>query len=294
VVPDEARRLWRTLASCEDALRPATTTVVHGSRGIAPEGWTGVVRLGDAFLIEAGDADAAVLDLLKDLADPSDPDQVTSSLRPVRTLGPGELAYLPVGAEMADVDYEGELREVPVASLGGWHDSLPEDDVDESSVGEMDRMLVLCRGEEVLGAAGHLDWPTRIGHVGVLVAPTARGEGVGRIGWSGRSLARAWGTVPRSRTTILEEHDGPPLNRRARVQPSASGHRLADLPLGRVTDCPARVGDDDLGPPDRRGAGNMVVGGLGDPRPRPRRAQRLGVLGELRCPVTAPGGGATT
>jgi hypothetical protein len=42
-----------------------------------------------------------------------------------------------------------------------------------------------------------------------------RGPSIGR---SGRALARAWCTVPRSRTTILEEHDGPPLNRRARVR----------------------------------------------------------------------------
>jgi GNAT superfamily N-acetyltransferase len=179
VVPDQARRLWCTLASEDDALRPATTTVVHGSRGIAPEGWTGVVRLGDAYLIEAGDADATVLDLLTNLDDPSDPEQVTHVLRPVRTLGPGELAYLPVGAAVADLVHGGELREVPVASLRGWLDSLPEEDVEESSVGEMDQALTLYRGEDVLGAAGHLDWPARIGHVGVLVAPTARGEGVG-------------------------------------------------------------------------------------------------------------------
>lgn len=179
MVPDEARRLWCTLASDEDALHPGTTTVVHGSRGIAPEGWTGVVRLGDAFLIEAGYADGAVLSLLRNLEDPSDPEQVTSSLRPVRTLGPGELAYLPVGAEVADLAYEGDLREVPVASIRGWLDSLPEGDVEESSLGEMDQVLVLYRGQHVLGAAGHLDWPARIGHVGVLVAPTARDEGVG-------------------------------------------------------------------------------------------------------------------
>jgi hypothetical protein len=46
-------------------------------------------------------------------------------LRPVRTLGPGELAYLPAGAEVADLVHGGELREVPVASLRGWLDSLP-------------------------------------------------------------------------------------------------------------------------------------------------------------------------
>ncbi|MFA9445993.1 N-acetyltransferase family protein [Egicoccus sp. AB-alg6-2] len=180
MIPDEARRLWCTLAAEKDALHPATTTVVHGSRGIAPEGWTGVVRLGDAYLIEAGDADAAALDLLRNLDDPSDPEQVSSALRPARTLGPGELAYLPAGAEVAEVVCGGELREVPVASIRGWLDWLPEGDVEESSVVAMDRVLVLCRGDEVLGAAGHLDWPAGIGHVGVLVAPAARGQGVGR------------------------------------------------------------------------------------------------------------------
>jgi GNAT superfamily N-acetyltransferase len=179
VVPDEARRLWCTLASDEDALRRATTTVVRDSRGIAPRGWTGVVRLGDAHLIEAGCADAAALDLLRNLDDPSDPEQVAGALRPERTLGPGELAYLPVGVEVADIDGDGELREVPVVSLRGWLDSLPADDVDESSIADMDQVLVLLRGEAVLGAAGHLDWPAQIGHVGVLVAPQVRGEGVG-------------------------------------------------------------------------------------------------------------------
>lgn len=179
MVPDQARRLWCTLAGDEDALRPETTTVVHGSRGIAPQGWTGVVRLGDAYLIEAGDADAAVLDLLRNLDDPSDVEQVTTSLHPADTLGPGELGYLPVGAEVADLDCDGELREVPVDSLRGWLASLPADDVDESSIADMDRVLVLYRDEGVLGAAGHLDWPAQIGHVGVLVSPEARGQGVG-------------------------------------------------------------------------------------------------------------------
>lgn len=150
------------------------------TRGIAPAGWTGVIRLGDATLIEAGDADDAALDVLQSLDDPSDPEQVARWLRPARTLGPGELAYLPVGGDVPDLVHDGcDLREVPVGSIRGWFDSLPEPDVDESSIAETDRVLMLCRGEQVLGAAGHLDWPARIGHVGVLVAPTARGEGLG-------------------------------------------------------------------------------------------------------------------
>jgi GNAT superfamily N-acetyltransferase len=179
VVPDGARRLWRTLAGDEQALQPATTTVVHGLRGIAPAGWTGVVRLGDAWLIEAGDADAEAVDTLRGLDDPSDPAQVTRALSPARTLGPGELAYLPVGARAADLDHVGDVQEVAAARLRRWLDSLPADDVEESSVAEMDQVLVLCRGEDVLGAAGHLVWPVEIGHVGVLVDPSARGAGVG-------------------------------------------------------------------------------------------------------------------
>jgi hypothetical protein len=110
VVPDGARRLWCTLAGDEHALQAATTTLVHGSQGIAPAGWTGVVRLGDAWLIEAGDADDEAVDVLRGLDDPSDPEQVTRALRPARTLGPGELAYLPVGARVADLERRRRAR----------------------------------------------------------------------------------------------------------------------------------------------------------------------------------------
>jgi hypothetical protein len=134
VIPEGARRLWCTLAGDEQALQPVTTTVVHGSRGIAPAGWTGVVRLGDAWLIEAGDADAEAVDVLRGLDDPSDPVQVTRALSPARAVGPGELAYLPAGARAADLDHVGDVQEVAVALLRRWLDSLPADDVEESSV----------------------------------------------------------------------------------------------------------------------------------------------------------------
>jgi len=181
--------------------QPATTSVVRGSQGIAPEGWTGVVRLGDAVLIEAGEADEAVLNILVNLEDPSDPVEVTRLLQPVRTLGPGELAYLPAGAEVADVSGEDDLCEVPVASLAGWLNALPADEVEESCVTEMDRVLVLHRGEAVLGAAGHLDWPGRIGHVGVLVAPSARGAGLAqRLGAAATRRVLDHGRSPQWRT----------------------------------------------------------------------------------------------
>jgi GNAT superfamily N-acetyltransferase len=128
------------------------------------------------------------------------PSQVTRARSPARTLGPGELAYLPVGARVADLDHVGDVREVAVASLGGWLDSLSADDVDESSVAEMEQVLVLCRGEDVLGAAGHLIWPAETGHIGVLVAPSARGAGVGtRLGAAATREALDRGLTPQWR-----------------------------------------------------------------------------------------------
>jgi GNAT superfamily N-acetyltransferase len=206
VVPDGARRLWCTLAGDEQALQPATTTVVHGSRGIAPAGWTGVVRLGDAWLIEAGEADDEAVEALRGLDDPSDPAQVTNVLGPAHTLGPAELAYLPVGARVADLHHVGDLREVAVASLRGWLESLPADDVAESSVAEMEQILVLRRGEDVLGAAGHLVWPANIGHVGLLVDPSARGAGVGTcLGTAATRRVLDRGLTPQWRATSLND-----------------------------------------------------------------------------------------
>ena len=181
MIPDEARQLWCTLAGDETALQPGTTTVVRGSWGICPPGWTGVVRLGDGLLIEAGNADDAIVEVLRSLDDPSDPAQVARAFPVADTRGPGELAYLPKGGDVAALDGREEVREVSVASIRGWLDLLPDADVEESSVADMDRALVVGRGDQLLGAAGHLDWPAAIGHIGVLVAPHARGQGVGRI-----------------------------------------------------------------------------------------------------------------
>jgi len=179
MIPSIPRQLWRTLAGDPAALQPGTVTVVRGSRGIAPPGWTGVVRVGDAFAIEAGEANTEALEALRSLDDPSDPAQVARTLRPTRTLGPGELFYLPGGGEVATLEVAGEIEEVAVTSITDWLDRLAVDDLDESGVDEMEQVLVLRRDGVVLGAAGHLDWPSDIGHLGVIVAPQARGTGVG-------------------------------------------------------------------------------------------------------------------
>lgn len=200
VVPPAARRLWCALAGVPDALTPSTTTIVRGSRGICSEGWIGIVRLGDAYLIEAGEADDETVEVLCSLDDPSDPKQVTRALRPKRTRGPGHLAYLPPGGEVAAISGADDIDEATVESITPWLKAIPAKDVAESSVSEMNRVLVLRRADRLVGAAGHVDWPADIAHIGVLIAPYARGAGLGaRLGAAATRRAQDHGRQPQWR-----------------------------------------------------------------------------------------------
>ncbi len=180
VVPPEAVRLWRHIVGDDKALTPGTVTVVRGSNGLCPEGWTGVLRLGDALAIEAGEAPDQVLTTLLNLSDPTAPDVVHDALRPARTRGPGELFYLPKPSALAnDVDLAVEVREVAPASISADLDAMPPAEINESGIESMDRVLVAEQDGNLLGAAGHVDWPTDVAHLGVIVAPDHRRRGVG-------------------------------------------------------------------------------------------------------------------
>lgn len=178
VVPEAALRLWRTLAGDSTVLEQGTTSVVRGSRYICPPGWTGVVRLGDAVVIEAGDADEDILAILRTLDDPSDPNAVAETLAPSETRGPGILAYLPDSGDTLH-QQDPDVTEVPLSAITAWLDTLPTEDVEESSLLGMDHVVVLTSGTDIVAAAGHRGWPASIGHIGVLVDPTVRGQGFG-------------------------------------------------------------------------------------------------------------------
>jgi GNAT superfamily N-acetyltransferase len=178
-VPPAARRLWQTLAREPTALADSTTTIVRGSRYICPPGWTGVVRLGDAVLIEAGGADDDAIQVLQGLGDPSDPAAVVDALRPQQTRGPAELAYLPAGRDVGAAEGVGDIAEVAIDAIGAWLASIPTEDVEESAVTRMERLLVLQADGRIVGASGHVEWPADVAHLGVLIAPHARGAGFG-------------------------------------------------------------------------------------------------------------------
>ena len=203
--PAAARRLWCELGGAPEALAPSTRTVVRGSRGICPPAWVGVVRLGDAFLVEAGTADERTLSQILDLEDPSDPAQVASALQSNQTLGPGQLAYLPEGVQPATNDVA-DIEEVDVAAVRDWLGSLPGDDVAESSIDDMERVLVLRHDGRIAGAAGHLDWPADIAHLGLVVDPIHRGSGYGAVlGAAATRRALAAGRHPQWRAAAWNE-----------------------------------------------------------------------------------------
>lgn len=204
--PPAARRLWCELAGAPGALAPSTRTVVRGSQGICPSGWIGVVRLGSAFLVEAGDADETVVARILDLDDPSDPQQVSGTVGPSQTRGPGQLAYLPEGVPPPSVDSDADLELVDVAGIRDWLRALPEDDVAESSVDNMEHALVLRRDGRVVGAAGHLNWPADIAHIGIIVDPAYRGSGNGvLLGTAATQRAITAGRYPQWRAAAWNE-----------------------------------------------------------------------------------------
>lgn len=116
---------------------------------------------------------------LLELDDPSDPDQVARTVSLGQTLGPGQLAYLPEGSKPPTVDIDAYVEVVDVAAIRDWVVSLPQDDVAESSIEDMAQVLVLRLAGKIAGAAGHIDWPADIAHIGILVDPAFRGNGNG-------------------------------------------------------------------------------------------------------------------
>jgi GNAT superfamily N-acetyltransferase len=181
-VPAHATRLWRTLAGREDAFAAGSRHVTRGSRGFSPPGWIGVVRLGDAVVIEAADAADEDVSTLLSLEDPTDPDAVDDALAPAERLGPAELAYLDGAATsgIPDAALDVHLDRQPVRRLAAWLRTAPPADLEESSIAEMHDVVVAFVDGRPVGAAGHLTWPTGIAHLGMLVDRDARGRGVGR------------------------------------------------------------------------------------------------------------------
>lgn len=192
LVPPRVVAMWRGAIGAGDAvLEPGTRTVVSGSRGMCPPGWTGVLRLGDAVVIERGGASDAVIDTLLELPDPTDSEAVLARIDAEQTLGPGVLSYNPDHETAAAARSAGQtamLVDEPT-TLRSWLARLPADDVSESSADELDRAFAVRVDDEPVAVAGWLLWPHDVAHLGVLVDPAHRGRGLSLVAGAAATVA---------------------------------------------------------------------------------------------------------
>lgn len=196
--PTASLRLWRGSRGDPTVLAPGSRRTVRGSRGLCPQGWTGILQLGVAVVIEIGDAGDAAISALMELEDPTHPESVRPLVRG-KTLGPAHLAYVPDGSAPSP----GRQKHVEVADpveLSRWLDAQSDEDLEESDAAELETPLVLRRDGSLVGVAGWTRWPTAIAHIGVLVDKDHRGEGAGTaLGRAAVDAAVAAGLSPQWR-----------------------------------------------------------------------------------------------
>ncbi|WP_199421819.1 GNAT family N-acetyltransferase [Actinotalea solisilvae] len=201
-----ARTRWAHLAG-PDVTFPddgARVVVAPASR-LCPPGWFGVVRVGGATLVSVPDdaTAAAVVPLLAlDGDDLTDPDAVGAVLRLDAVLGPARLAYL---------DPAASLPSAPACEAVAVDDprvtallATDPDGTDESGLEDAGSPLFVARdGDRLLAAAGYHRWPSDTAHVGVLVAPEARGRRLAAVvGAAASTHAREAGLLPQWRARI--------------------------------------------------------------------------------------------
>lgn len=175
--PPHAIALWRELAGDPAVLAPGSRATVRNSRGLCPDGWTGVLRLGDAVAVEVAEASDRAVDMLLSLDDPTDLEAVRVELRPGRILGPGVLHHVPAGTGPPPPVHE--LQRVEADDLTHWIAELPPDDVGEAGADELDPAWVVEVDGRRAGIAGWTPWPCETAHLGIVVDPSHRGRGIG-------------------------------------------------------------------------------------------------------------------
>jgi GNAT superfamily N-acetyltransferase len=201
-----ARDLWEHLAGTATGFAPAVSVAVSPQSGLCPQGWIGIVVIGDTVLATAPDHETARLagQALSGLpvASLTSADVLTSRLPVAEILGPATLAYLDPP----------KFRPVPgdtaITPLGPGDPGLSqfllaadEDDRQESGLEEITTPAFAVREHgQVAAAVGYCDWPCGTAHLCVLTAAAARGRGLARAAASAAvAHAIAEGKLPQWR-----------------------------------------------------------------------------------------------
>jgi RimJ/RimL family protein N-acetyltransferase len=201
VVAVRARRLWQELAAGPVAFgtQGEVNIVVSPGSRMCPNGWLGIVVLGDAAIVTVPDdahAAAARTGLARSkLTDITDPEALGSMLPVAEFLGPAALAYLsPEQFRPAD-DGDGAVavEQLPTghADLLELREAAGEADWDEAGLDDITSTAFVVRdalGGKPVAAAGYRLWPSRTAHISVLTEPAYRGNGLARA--TGAAAAR--------------------------------------------------------------------------------------------------------
>ncbi|KAA0235399.1 MAG: GNAT family N-acetyltransferase [Actinobacteria bacterium] len=181
------KALWRTLAGDPDTLTTPGCSVVDPTEpGLCPDGWIGVVTLGDSAVIEAPpELRSTIEERLVPLhpeADLTDPEVIFPQLgAPAVFLGPAILAY-PESTELP------EPEDGPAVEVLGTEDSRVID-ILESVSAEEELESGIDGASELFAAlvdgipralAGYQRWPQEVAHMGVVTHTDFRDRGLAR------------------------------------------------------------------------------------------------------------------
>jgi hypothetical protein len=207
-----ARSLWSGLAGDRLRFGDGVTVVLEPRSQLCPEGFVGVVSIGDGVLatVPAPGLAAPVAAVLESV--PIGGATMVSTFEAAfdvgALLGPAALAYVDAAAFRPVVLRQGwriERVAPDSARFTAFLAGSPSDEADESGLADATSAvaLVLDGDDTVIAASGWHTWPRRTAHVGVLTAPHTRCRGAGRAAASAAvTEALAAGLLPQWRARI--------------------------------------------------------------------------------------------
>lgn len=153
------------------------------------------------------------------LLDPAALVSALDELEPV-LFGAAQLAYLDAGTFAPAPSLQAAAADGE--AIDGMLEALPARDRDESGLAEMDRLWVVKgSGGTAVAAAGYETWNGAIAHLGVAVAPGARGGGLGAV------VASAAAAHALDAGLVVQWRSGA-----ANLASRRLGERLGAVPLG--------------------------------------------------------------
>jgi GNAT superfamily N-acetyltransferase len=177
--------VWASLAGAGEFPAAGAAVVVNAESRICPPGWAGVVALEAGVLATVPNRDLVepftrALDGWDWAADW--PAFGAGAVRVVEARGPARLAYVD-GATFVPPAHGRRVDRVDgdSARAARFLASVPAADAEEAGIASCTSPLFcVTDGDDLLAASGYRVWSGELAHLSVLVAPEARGRGLGR------------------------------------------------------------------------------------------------------------------